>query len=147
GTVHGGARRGWERYSSGAHAGLCRNGRDLPYPKLLCIDRRTGRRAWHRCKPAPSFEQDHPHQMTKPNRFAVAAATIFDGQSCRRDCAVVIEGAQILGLVPRRELAASVTVWQLPEGAWLAPGFIDCQVNGGGDVLFNDEPAIEAIAA
>jgi len=26
----------------------------------------------------------------------------------------------------------------LPEGAWLAPGFIDVQVNGGGDVLFND---------
>ena len=28
----------------------------------------------------------------------------------------------------------------LPAGAWLAPGFIDIQVNGGGDVLFNDDP-------
>ncbi len=27
----------------------------------------------------------------------------------------------------------------LPEGIWLAPGFIDVQVNGGGDVLFNDD--------
>ena len=35
----------------------------------------------------------------------------------------------------------------LPEGAWLAPGFIDVQVNGGGDVLFNDEPTVEGIAA
>jgi N-acetylglucosamine-6-phosphate deacetylase len=35
----------------------------------------------------------------------------------------------------------------LPDGAWLAPGFIDVQVNGGGDVLFNDTPTPEAIAA
>jgi N-acetylglucosamine-6-phosphate deacetylase len=30
---------------------------------------------------------------------------------------------------------------ELPHGAWLAPGFIDVQVNGGGDVLFNDDPS------
>ena len=35
----------------------------------------------------------------------------------------------------------------LPEDAWLAPGFIDVQVNGGGDVLFNDAPTPEGIAA
>jgi N-acetylglucosamine-6-phosphate deacetylase len=33
----------------------------------------------------------------------------------------------------------------LPEGAWLAPGFIDLQVNGGGDVLFNDQPTAQGI--
>ena len=32
----------------------------------------------------------------------------------------------------------------LPGDAWLAPGFIDVQVNGGGDVLFNDMPTAEA---
>jgi N-acetylglucosamine-6-phosphate deacetylase len=85
--------------------------------------------------------------MSKPNRYAVAASTVFDGDRCRQDCAVVIEGTQILGLVPRRELAQSVPVRPLPDRAWLAPGFIDCQVNGGGDVLFNDEPSVESIAA
>jgi N-acetylglucosamine-6-phosphate deacetylase len=35
----------------------------------------------------------------------------------------------------------------LPAGSWLAPGFIDLQVNGGGDVLFNNLPTPEAIAA
>ena len=35
----------------------------------------------------------------------------------------------------------------LQSGAWLAPGFIDTQVNGGGDVLFNDEPTVDGIAA
>jgi N-acetylglucosamine-6-phosphate deacetylase len=38
----------------------------------------------------------------------------------------------------------------LPSSAWLAPGFIDVQVNGGGDILFNDAPnprALRQIAA
>lgn len=33
------------------------------------------------------------------------------------------------------------------EGGLLVPGFIDTQVNGGGGVLFNDAPTVEAIAA
>ncbi|MGA0602309.1 N-acetylglucosamine-6-phosphate deacetylase [Caulobacter sp. KR2-114] len=32
-------------------------------------------------------------------------------------------------------------------GALLLPGFIDTQVNGGGGVLFNDQPSVEGIAA
>jgi len=32
-------------------------------------------------------------------------------------------------------------------GGWLAPGFIDVQVNGGGGVLFNDHPTLDGIAA
>ncbi|HEX6834176.1 MAG TPA: N-acetylglucosamine-6-phosphate deacetylase, partial [Rudaea sp.] len=31
------------------------------------------------------------------------------------------------------------------DGAHLAPGFIDCQVNGGGGVLFNDAPYVDTI--
>jgi N-acetylglucosamine-6-phosphate deacetylase len=30
-------------------------------------------------------------------------------------------------------------------GAYLVPGFIDCQVNGGGGVLFNDAPSVDTI--
>ncbi|HEV7715073.1 MAG TPA: N-acetylglucosamine-6-phosphate deacetylase, partial [Steroidobacteraceae bacterium] len=33
------------------------------------------------------------------------------------------------------------------QGMLLLPGFIDTQVNGGGGVLFNDEPSVEAIRA
>lgn len=33
------------------------------------------------------------------------------------------------------------------SGDYLAPGLLDLQVNGGGGVLFNDSPTIEAIAA
>ena len=33
------------------------------------------------------------------------------------------------------------------DGQLLVPGFIDTQVNGGGGVLFNDDPSVDAIAA
>ncbi|RIV82168.1 N-acetylglucosamine-6-phosphate deacetylase [Aurantiacibacter xanthus] len=32
-------------------------------------------------------------------------------------------------------------------GGWLLPGFIDTQVNGGGDVLLNDQPTVDGIRA
>lgn len=84
--------------------------------------------------------------MSEVDRYAVVASTVFDGNECWPDTAAVIEKSKILGLVPRHELASSVPAKILPEGAWLAPGFIDCQVNGGGDVLFNDAPTAEGIA-
>jgi N-acetylglucosamine-6-phosphate deacetylase len=80
-------------------------------------------------------------------RHAVAADIVFDGMTLRRDCAVVIEGGEIIALTPRCDLPGAVPVRHLPDGAWLAPGFIDAQVNGGGDVLFNDNPTPEGIAA
>jgi N-acetylglucosamine-6-phosphate deacetylase len=82
--------------------------------------------------------------MTR-QRFAIAADWVFDGAVVRPHHAVVVEGETIAGVVPR--LDAPNPVHSLPEGAWLAPGFIDIQVNGGGDILFNDDPSPEAIAA
>ena len=79
--------------------------------------------------------------------FAVAADHIFDGATVRRDCAVVIEGTRVRCIIRRGELPAAVATRRLPRGAWLAPGFIDTQVNGGGDVLFNDDPSPRGIAA
>jgi len=77
---------------------------------------------------------------------AIAADTVFDGTHLHRDCAVVIEDAGIVAVVPRREVPFGISVRPLPEGAWLAPGFIDVQVNGGGDVLFNDLPTADGVA-
>jgi N-acetylglucosamine-6-phosphate deacetylase len=85
--------------------------------------------------------------MSAADRHALAAECVFDGASLRHDLAVVIEGEHIVALVPRRELPSDIPVRGLPEGAWLAPGFIDGQVNGGGDVLFNDAPTPDGIAA
>ena len=54
---------------------------------------------------------------------------------------VVIDGGRIVAV---GETSADRTVDL--EGGYLLPGFIDTQVNGGGGVLFNDAPTVEAIA-
>jgi N-acetylglucosamine-6-phosphate deacetylase len=84
--------------------------------------------------------------MTNPKRYAIAADIVFDGGTSHRDSAVIVEGSTIAAVVPRADLPASIEIDTTPPGAWLAPGFIDIQVNGGGDVLFNDEPTPEGIA-
>jgi len=78
---------------------------------------------------------------------ALAADTVFDGVALHHDAAVVVEGDTIRAVAPIAGLARDLAVERLPHGAWLAPGFIDLQVNGGGDVLFNDAPTPEGIAA
>ena len=79
-------------------------------------------------------------------RHAVVASIVFDGEACHDDYAVIIEGSRISGLLPKRELPEGMPARVLPEGLWLAPGFIDIQVNGGGDVLLNDDPSPAAMA-
>jgi N-acetylglucosamine-6-phosphate deacetylase len=79
--------------------------------------------------------------------FAVSADHVFDGTMLRHDCAVVIKDSRIRAIMRRNELPAAIPPRRLPTGAWLVPGFIDTQVNGGGDVLFNDDPSPRGIAA
>lgn len=83
--------------------------------------------------------------MSGVSRHAVAADVVFDGESRRDDFAVVVEGSRIAALTRRSDLPSSIEVYHAPPGAWLAPGFIDIQVNGGGDVLFNDDPTPAAL--
>jgi N-acetylglucosamine-6-phosphate deacetylase len=85
--------------------------------------------------------------MSELVRYAVAADHVFDGVALHDDCAVVIENGDIAQITSRRDIPRGIPVHDLPAGAWLAPGFIDVQVNGGGDVLFNDEPTPAGIAA
>lgn len=59
--------------------------------------------------------------------------------------AVIIEDRRIAAIVADREVPAGADRIDL-EGAMLAPGFIDVQVNGGGGALFNDAPTVETIA-
>jgi N-acetylglucosamine-6-phosphate deacetylase len=82
--------------------------------------------------------------MTGAGLYAIAADHVFDGAVVRERTAAVVDGARILDLVPTTDLPRTMSTRAMPEGAWLAPGFIDMQVNGGGDVLFNDQPSAQA---
>lgn len=78
------------------------------------------------------------------------ATTLTNGRvltpaGLRDDIDVVIDGGRITGLPPRGS-ASEGHVVDLGGGT-LVPGFIDTQVNGGGGVLFNDDPGVETIAA
>jgi N-acetylglucosamine-6-phosphate deacetylase len=83
--------------------------------------------------------------MIEPALHAVVADHVFDGSSVHESAAVIMHGARIAQVMPRAEVPRTISVRVLPEDAWLAPGFIDLQVNGGGDVLFNDQPTADAV--
>ena len=80
-------------------------------------------------------------------QLAVAADHIFDGNTVRENAAVVIAGTCLDCVAHQSDLPPGIPVHRLPAGVWLAPGFIDTQVNVGGDVLFNDDPSPRGIAA
>jgi N-acetylglucosamine-6-phosphate deacetylase len=61
----------------------------------------------------------------------------------RDDVAVVVDNGTIEAIVAADDVAVDA-VRDL-GGDLLVPGFIDVQVNGGGDVLFNDAPTVETI--
>ena len=85
--------------------------------------------------------------MSDSRSFAVGADNVFDGTEVHAESGVIIEDGQVVAVEPLRKLAASIPVHALPKDAWLAPGFIDVQVNGGADILFNDVPTAEGISA
>jgi N-acetylglucosamine-6-phosphate deacetylase len=83
--------------------------------------------------------------MSNPALLAVAADHVFDGKVVRERTAVIVEDSRIADLVPTADVSRTIPTVVLPTGAWLAPGFIDLQVNGGGDVLLNDQPTVEGM--
>jgi N-acetylglucosamine-6-phosphate deacetylase len=77
--------------------------------------------------------------------IVLTGARIFDGETFIDDHALVVEGERIGAVVPYAERPHGVA--RDLGGGLLAPGYIDVQVNGGGGVLFNDDPTPEGIAA
>ena len=85
--------------------------------------------------------------MRQAEKHAIVAERVFDGAAVVDNAAVIVEGSRILAVVPRDAVPANMPRHALRDGAWLVPGFIDVQVNGGGDVLFNEDPTPDGIRA
>lgn len=60
--------------------------------------------------------------------------------------AVIIDGERISAIVGEDDLPLTAERIDL-QHRMLVPGFIDTQVNGGGNRLFNDDPSVDTIAA
>ncbi|TAN12649.1 MAG: N-acetylglucosamine-6-phosphate deacetylase, partial [Rhizobiaceae bacterium] len=73
---------------------------------------------------------------------ALSGARIFDGQVWHDGKALLLRDDSVEGIV--EELPSGCEHTRI-DGGFLAPGFVDLQVNGGGGVLLNDRPDVEAI--
>ena len=78
---------------------------------------------------------------------AILAERVFDGHRWHAGAAVLIRGGRIAGVGPSNEVPRDWPQTRLPKAAFLAPGFIDLQVNGGGGVLLNDQPTADGMRA
>ena len=74
------------------------------------------------------------------NGRVLTEAGVIDGK------AVLIGNGAIVAVTDASAIPGSAMRRDL-DGGLLVPGYIDTQVNGGGGVLFNDSPTVEAIAA
>ncbi|HSC06049.1 MAG TPA: hypothetical protein VLD59_04425, partial [Steroidobacteraceae bacterium] len=72
-------------------------------------------------------------------RKALVNGRVLTERGFVTDRAVLVNGARIVDVVARKAARRAQEVHDL-DGRYLLPGFIDCQVNGGGGVLFNDDP-------
>ncbi|MBE9108323.1 N-acetylglucosamine-6-phosphate deacetylase [Nodosilinea sp. LEGE 07298] len=77
-------------------------------------------------------------------RYALTNCTLYTGHQVLQNHALVVEGANIVGLVPAAHLAPDLP--RLDGCGWaVAPGFIDLQLNGCGGVMFNDAITVDTL--
>lgn len=78
------------------------------------------------------------------NPFAISATTVFDGERFLPDHCVIVDGVTMTQILPAGQCPPDLDRIVLTGGT-LAPGFIDLQVNGGGDRLFNNQPCQDTL--
>lgn len=75
---------------------------------------------------------------------AIVGAKILGTSHWLEGHAVLLENGLTSAVVPTCDIPIGTPLTEL-DGGMLVPGFIDTQVNGGGGVLFNDEPTLAGI--
>lgn len=76
---------------------------------------------------------------------AFVNARVLTESGFRDDVAVLVDGETIVAIVDVGDARVRDANVHDLSGNFLLPGFIDCQANGGGGVLFNDAPTVDTI--
>lgn len=69
---------------------------------------------------------------------------IFDGQTLQSGMALGISNGIVTELLPQENLPSQVP--RRPIAGVITPGYLDLQVNGGGDILLNNDPTATGMA-
>ncbi|TLY53136.1 MAG: N-acetylglucosamine-6-phosphate deacetylase [Gammaproteobacteria bacterium] len=77
--------------------------------------------------------------------LALVNGRVLTPDGWRDDHAVLIEHGRVAAVAPAHDARLRSMPQHDLHGLMLASGFIDTQVNGGGDVLFNDAPTVESL--
>ena len=78
--------------------------------------------------------------MTQPPQFWLCPDQVFDGSTLRPGLAVGVTGGVVVALEPTSALPADAVRHRV--SGVVTPGFVDLQVNGGGDALVNHDPSV-----
>lgn len=78
--------------------------------------------------------------------LAISGGRILAGGQWFGNHAIISENGRVSAILPSDSVPAGIAVDRV-AGGFLLPGFFDTQVNGGGGVLFNDQPSVAGIAA
>lgn len=78
--------------------------------------------------------------------FALTNCDIYTAEEVLTDHAIVVVNGRIESVPVCSQLSGAIETIDL-GGSSVSAGFIDVQVNGGGDVLFNDAPTEEGVRA
>ncbi|RFB79877.1 N-acetylglucosamine-6-phosphate deacetylase [Methylovirgula sp. 4M-Z18] len=75
---------------------------------------------------------------------ALLAPRIFDGETWHTNAAVLMANGDVDAIVQQNAIPSGLEVTEIDTG-FIAPGFVDLQVNGGGGVMLNDHRDADAI--
>ncbi|EBA13940.1 N-acetylglucosamine-6-phosphate deacetylase [Roseobacter sp. CCS2] len=75
---------------------------------------------------------------------AIIGAKVFDGTRMHKDAALLLDDDVFDRILSAKDVPAEYRIIRATGGIIL-PGFVDLQVNGGGGVMFNDDPSVATL--
>ncbi len=78
------------------------------------------------------------------SKQAYVGCDIFDGEIRHKNSALLVAEGKVVGIVGQDDIPDAYAVHTLASGL-ITAGFVDLQVNGGGGVMLNDAPGIDAM--